>query len=273
MTPVLIERPDARVALVTLNSPERLNALSMGMVSALHDTLGELAADPHCRVVILTGAGRGFCSGLDLSEPPVAPSAHGGRFPAAGLRTQEFVASLVEKIMALPQPVIAAINGPAVGGGLALAAACDLRIAASSATFSTMFIRLGVSGCDIGISYTLPRLVGAGRAAELIYTARRFDADEAKRIGFVSESVGDADLLTRTQQIADVLLSHSPFALEMTKQVFRVNQDAPNVAAAIALENRTQILAGSGGDFTEAVAARAEARPPYWAAEGAGNGR
>lgn len=263
----MIERPDTRVAVVTLNRADRLNALSMGMVSALHDALDELAAEPHCRVVVLTGAGRGFCSGLDLSEPPVAPSASGRTFPASGLRTQEFVASLVPKIMALPQPMIAAINGPAVGGGLGLAAACDLRIAASSATFSTMFIRLGVSGCDIGISYTLPRLVGSARAAELIYTARRFDAEEAQRIGLVSEVVADADLLTNAQQIADGLFSHSPFALEMTKQVFRANQDASNVEAAIALENRTQIPAGSGGDFAEAVAARAERRPPYWATE------
>jgi enoyl-CoA hydratase/carnithine racemase len=250
---------------VTLNSPDRLNALSMGLVAGLHDTLDELAADSRCRVVILTGAGRGFCSGLDLSEPQVAPSAKDRKGAAASLRTQEFIASLVPKIIRLPQPVIAAVNGPAVGGGMALAAACDVRIASTTALFGVQFIRLAVSGCDIGISYTLPRLIGAARAAELIYTARHFGADEAERIGFVSEVVSDDELLPRAMKIADVLISHSPFALEMTKQVLRANQDAPNVDAAIALENRTQILAGSGGDFEEAVAARAEKRLPYWA--------
>jgi enoyl-CoA hydratase len=265
VTSVVIERPTPRCAVVTLNNPERLNALSMSLVAALHGALDELATDSRCRVVILTGAGRGFCSGLDLSEPQVAPTAKDRSGPAASLRTQEFIASLVPKIIRLPQPVIAAVNGPAVGGGMALAAACDLRIASTSVLFGVQFIRLAVSGCDIGISYTLPRLIGAARAAELIYTARHFGADEAERIGFVSEVVADDELLDRARQIADILVSHSPFALEMTKQVLRANQDAPNVDAAIALENRTQILAGSGGDFVEAVAARNENRPPYWA--------
>jgi enoyl-CoA hydratase len=162
---------------------------------------------------------------------------------------------------------VAAVNGPAVGGGFALAAASDLRIAGASASFCTQFIRLGVSGCDIGVSYTLPKLIGGARAAELIYTARRFDAYEAERIGFVSEVVAKDDLLSRAEEIASVMLSYSPFALEMTKQVFRANQDAANVGAAIALENRTQVLAGSSGDFAGAVAARAEGRLPYWATE------
>ncbi len=264
-TPVLLERPASRLAVITLNNPARLNALSTAMVSALHATLDELAGDSRCRVLILTGAGRGFCSGLDLSEPAVAPTARDRSGAASNLRTQEFIASLVPKIISLPQPVIAAVNGPAVGGGFALAAASDLRIAGAGASFCTQFIRLGVSGCDIGISYTLPKLIGGARAAELIYTARRFGADEAERIGFVAEVVPDADLLSRAEEIASVMLSHSPFALEMTKQVVRANQDAANVSAAIALENRTQVLAGSGGDFAEAVAARSEGRPPYWA--------
>jgi enoyl-CoA hydratase len=261
---VLTARPTPQCAVVTLNNPERLNAMSMDLVSALHETLDALATDPDCRVVILTGAGRGFCSGLDLSERPIAPTAGHRTGSASGLRTQEFIASLVPKMMRLPQPVIAAVNGPAVGGGMALAAACDLRIASASALFGVQFIRLGVSGCDIGISYTLPRLIGAARAAELIYTARHFGPKEAERIGFVSEVVDDPELLPRAMQLAEVLVSHSPFALEMTKQVFHANQDASSVDAAIALENRTQILAGAGGEFGEAVAARVENRPPSW---------
>lgn len=255
---VLTEQPTPDLTVVTLNNPARLNALSMEMVSELHDTLDALA-ESECRVVILTGAGRGFCSGLDLSEPAVAPTARVRSGPAAGMRTQEFIASLVPKIMALPQPVIAAVNGVAVESGLGIAAACDLRIAARSATFCTQFIKLGISGCDIGISYTLPKLVGATRAAELIFTARRIGGDEAERIGLVSELLDDEHLLIRAREIADVLLSYSAFGLEMTKQVLRANQDAANVTGAIALENRTQILAASqlfatsGKTFADAV--------------------
>jgi enoyl-CoA hydratase/carnithine racemase len=261
--PVLIDHPTPDLAVVTLNNPDRLNALSMEMVAQLHATFDELA-ESDCRVVILTGAGRGFCAGLDLSSPAVAPTARTRSGPAAGMRTQEFIASLVPKVMRLPQPVIAAVNGPCVGGGLGIAAACDFRIAARSALFCTQFIRLGISGCDIGVSYTLPKLLGATRAAELIFTARRVSGEEAERIGLASEVVDDDQLLTRARQIAKMLLSHSPFGLEMTKQVFNANLDAANVDAAIALENRTQILASSSGDFAEAVAARAEKRPPRW---------
>jgi len=243
---------------VTLNNPDRVNALSMEMVSQLYETFDALA-ESDTRVVILTGAGRGFCSGLDLSQPAVAPTAENRTGPAAGMRTQEFVAGLVPKVMALPQPVIAAVNGAAVGGGLGLAAACDLRIASRSALFCTQFIKLDLSGCDIGVSYTLPKLIGTTRAAEMIFTARHVGADEAERIGLVSEVVDDERLLTRAREIADILLSYSPFGLEMTKQVFRANLDAANVEAAIALENRTQILAAtqmfaaSGQSFSDTV--------------------
>jgi enoyl-CoA hydratase len=241
---VLTDQSTPQLTVITLNNPDRLNAMSMDLVSQLHDTLDALG-ESESRVAIITGAGRGFCSGLDLSQPAVAPTAQVRTGAAAGMRTQEFVASLVPKIMALPQPVIAAVNGPAVGGGLGVAAACDLRIASRSAQFCTQFIKLGISGCDIGISYTLPKLVGATRAAELIFTARKFGADEADRIGLVSEVVDDGQLLPRAREIADVLLSYSPFGLEMTKQVFRANQDAPNISAAITLENRTQILSAT----------------------------
>ncbi|MGZ6982862.1 MAG: enoyl-CoA hydratase/isomerase family protein [Ilumatobacteraceae bacterium] len=263
MNLVLTDQPAPQLTVVTLNNPDRLNALSMEMVSQLYATF-EALAESDTRVVILTGAGRGFCSGLDLSQPAIAPTAKAKTGPAAGMRTQEFVAGLVPKVMALPQPVIAAVNGAAVGGGLGLAAACDLRIAARSALFCTQFIKLGLSGCDIGVSYTLPKLLGATRAADLIFTARRVGAEEAERIGLVSEIVDDEKLLTSARKIADILLSYSPFGLEMTKQVFRANLDAANVEAAIALENRTQILAAtqmfaaSGQTFSDAVEPKAK---------------
>lgn len=254
------------VAVLTLNRPERLNALSFALVEELHAALDALERDNACRVVVLTGAGRGFCSGLDLKDDThVAPTAAGLSGPAAAMRTQEYIASLVPRIQRLPQTVIAAVNGPAFGGGLALAAACDLRIASHSARFGVQFIRIGISGCDIGISYTLPRLIGTGRATELITTAREFDAAEAERIGLVTCLVPDAELLRAATELAETLCAHSPFALAMTKQVLIANATAATVDAAVALENRTQILAGTGGEFAEATAAFVERRTPNWA--------
>ncbi|GAA4482448.1 enoyl-CoA hydratase-related protein [Rhodococcus olei] len=267
MSTVIRHRPSPDVLVATLNRPDRLNALNPELVGDLHALLDDLERDTSCRVVVLTGAGRGFCSGLDLSEPAAAPVAASLSGPAAGMRTQEFIASLVPRIQRLPQPVIAAVGGAAYGGGMALAAACDLRIASESAHFGVQFVKLGLSGCDIGISYTLPRIVGSARAAELIMTARRVDAAEAERIGLVSRVVPDDDLLDTALDLAETLCEHSPFGLEMTKQVLTANRDAPNVDAAIALENRTQILAGTGGDdFAEAVAAFREKRRPRWSA-------
>lgn len=269
MTLIDIARPDPAVATITLNRPERLNAPSFALVEELHAALTALENDNTCRVVILTGAGRGFSAGLDLKDPTrTAPTAAGLTGPAAGMRTQEYIASLVPRLQRLPQTVIAAINGPAFGGGLALAAACDLRIAATSARFGVQFIKIGISGCDIGISYTLPRLVGAGRATELITTAREFDTAEAERIGFVTRVVPDAELLDTARELAATLCGHSPFALAMTKQVLTANAYAGGIDGAIALENRTQILAGTGGEFAEAAAAFIERRPPAWAQTG-----
>ncbi|MBM4479257.1 enoyl-CoA hydratase-related protein [Prescottella equi] len=265
MTLIDIARPAPDVAILTLDRPERLNALSFALVEELHDALAAFERDNSCRVVILTGAGRGFCAGLDLKDPVhTAPTAAGLTGPAAGMRTQEYIASLVPRIQRLPQTVIAAINGPAFGGGLALAAACDIRIASTSARFGVQFVKIGISGCDIGISYTLPRIVGGGRAAELITTGREFDATEAERIGFVTRVAEDGELLDTATELAATLCNHSPFALAMTKQVLVANASAGSVDAAIALENRTQILAGTGGEFAEAVTAFAERRAPSW---------
>jgi len=258
-------RPTASVALLTLNNPARLNALSFALVEELHDALSAVEYDNSCRVLVITGAGRGFCAGLDLKdEQRIAPNAIGMNPPAASMRTQEYIASLVPRLQRLPQTVIAAVNGPAFGGGLALAAASDIRIAADTATFGAQTIKIGISGCDIGISYTLPRIIGGGRATELITTARVFDATEAERIGFVTRLVPADDLVDSALELAETLCTHSPFALEMTKQVLIANADAASLDQAIALENRTQILAGTGGEFTEAVAAFAERRAPSW---------
>lgn len=265
MSEILVDRSRADVAVVTLNRPDALNALTFPLVDELHETFDALDADNSCRVVVLTGAGRGFCAGLDLKEiGPSSRSAGLGGGPRAGMRSQAHIAALVPRIRSMQQPVIAAINGPAYGGGLALACACDLRIAAESARMCVQFIKVGISGCDIGISYTLPRLVGVSRAHELILTARAFGAEEAERIGLVSRVVPDGTAVDVARELAATLCSYSPFAVMMTKEVMWANVDAPNVEAAIHMENRTQILASTTGDVMEAAAAFAEGRPPVW---------
>ncbi len=199
-----------------------------------------------CRVVVLTGAGRGFCSGLDLTDPNPPQAGGGTEFPRSGMRWQERIADLTARIHRLRQPVIAAVNGPAYGGGFGIALACDIRIACESARFCTQFIKLGLGGCDIGVSYTLPRIVGAGPAFDLILTARVVDADEALRLGLVSR-LSDDRCVDDALAIAETLCGYGKFGLESTKQVLWANLEASSLEAALHVENRSQILASTGG--------------------------
>jgi len=256
---VLLDRSRPELALVTLNRPDRLNAISPEVVDALHRTLDELAADEACRVVILTGAGRGFCAGLDLAAPRASSGPAG--VPTL-FRWQERFAGMVRKLHRLPQPVIAAVNGPAAGGGFALAAGADVRVAASTAKFHVAAIRIGLSAGESGLTYLLPRLIGASRAFELMVTGRPIDAEEAERIGLVSRVVADDEVVKAAIEIAEQILSNSPFGVRQTKQIMWRNLDAADLEAATDLENRTQILAVQTGDFREATTAFVEKRPP-----------
>jgi len=264
MTTVRRETIDPGITLLTLDRPERLNAMSRELVRDLHDALADVADDRECRVVILTGAGRGFCAGLDLKETGdiATDVADGGGGPPAALRGQQQIASLVTRLRSLSKPVIAAVNGPASGGGLALALACDVRVAAESARFNVAFIRVGLSGCDIGVSYLLPRLLGASRAFELMLTGRMIDAPEADRIGLVSKVVPDGKVVDAALETAELIRANSPFGVWMTKEVMWDNLEASSLQAAIDLENRTQLLASYTGDMREAMAAFVEKRPP-----------
>jgi enoyl-CoA hydratase len=245
-------RPD--VTLITLNRPEKLNALNYGLVEDLHRAIDEVKADNACRVVVLTGAGRGFCSGLDLTDP-FPPEANAGlEPPRAGMRWQERIAELTTRLIRLRQTVIAAVNGPAYGGGFALAMASDIRIASESARFCTQFIKLGLGGCDIGVSYTLPHVVGAGHAFDLILTARTVLADEALRLGLVSR-LSDGSVVDDALEIAETLCGYGKFGLESTKQVLWANLEASSLEAALQVENRSQILASTSGELNAAAAA------------------
>jgi enoyl-CoA hydratase len=264
MTTVRSETIDEGVTQLTLDRPERLNAMSRELVRDLHDALGAVGEDRECRVVILTGAGRGFCAGLDLKETGdlATEVADGGGGPPAAMRGQQQIASLVTRLRTLPKPVIAAVNGAATGGGLALALACDVRVASESAQFNVAFIRVGLSGCDIGVSYLLPRLVGASRAFELMLTGRMVDATEADRIGLVSRVVPDGKVVDAARETAELIRANSPFGVWMTKEVMWDNLEASSLQAAIDLENRTQLLSSYTGDMSEALAAFLEKRPP-----------
>jgi enoyl-CoA hydratase len=259
---VLVEEVKSGITKITLNRPERLNAMNYELVQGLHDVFGELAADPSCRVVVLTGEGRGFCAGLDLAEGASPPTAKGMGRAQAGMTVQKLIAGLVPRMRAMPQPIVAAVNGAASGGGLALALASDVRIAAASARFNVAFVRIGLSGCDIGVSWLLPRLVGASRAFELLLTGRLIDATEADHIGLITKVVPDGSVVDAAMETAELIAGNSPFGVRMTKEVMWSQLEIGSLQAGIDLENRTQVLSSFTGDLTEAMAAFLQKRPP-----------
>jgi enoyl-CoA hydratase len=260
------EGPESGIRILTMDRPERLNAMNGALIDQLHERLGELRADQDARVVILTGAGRGFCSGLDLQDSPptgMASSEGRGRMQR-GMDLQQRIATLVPLMRSLRIPVIAAVNGAASGGGLALALASDVRIAAESAKFNVAFVRIGLSGCDIGVSWLLPRWIGASRAFELMLTGRMVLSDEAERIGLVSRVVPDDQLLAAALQTAGQICANSPAGVWMTKEVMWSQLEVGSLQAGIDLENRTQILTSYTEDMAEAVGAFLAKRPPEY---------
>jgi enoyl-CoA hydratase/carnithine racemase len=264
---VFVEAVGPGITQVTLNRPERLNAMNYALISGLYEALDELAEDQTCRVIILTGAGRGFCAGLDLTEGASPPSAKGLGRPQAGMSVQKMIAGLVPKMRAMPQPIISAVNGAASGGGLALALASDVRIADATARFNVAFVRIGLSGCDIGVSWLLPRLVGASRAFELLLTGRLIDAQEADRIGLVTRVVDAGRAVESARETAELIVGNSPFGVRMTKEVMWSQLEIGSLQAGIDLENRTQVLSSFTGDLVEAMQAFGEKRPAVFTDE------
>jgi enoyl-CoA hydratase len=266
--PVVVRRPvEPGIHLLELNRPERLNAISRDLLDGLHAELDALAEDRSARVVVLTGRGRGFCAGLDLFDAGHDGSGRNSeRTISDRMRLQKRIAALMTGLRALPQPVIAAVNGPAAGGGLALALASDVRIAGASARFGDAFVRIGLSGCDVGVSWLLPRLIGASRAFELMLTGRVIDAGEADRIGLVSRVVPDEVLLETALGVAREIVGNTPYGVRMTKDVMWGQLETVSMTAGIVMENATQISATYGEDQREAAAAFLEKRPPEFKA-------
>jgi enoyl-CoA hydratase len=256
---------------LTLNRPDRLNALSVEMIQELRQFFGGLDQHLEARVVVVRGAGRAFCAGMDVKDLAeiMGKGAEDGKGPP-GLVTnghilQRSVSEIVIQMRRAPQPLIGAIRGSAAGGGFSLAMACDIRLAGQSARFGANNIRIGYSGGDMGSSYFLPRLIGLSRAAEYLYTGRVMDAAAAERIGFVSRVVPDEQLDQVAEELAREMVSATPFALRLTKEILNMNIDAPSLLAATEVEGRGNLLCGFTEDAQEATrAVFFEKRPPKY---------
>jgi enoyl-CoA hydratase/carnithine racemase len=262
---LLSERAEEHVHRLTLNRPEQLNAMNANLCEALHRELETLAADRSCRVIVLTGAGRGFCAGVDLRGYGQAPGNDGTDTARDHLGNQEHMSRLILRLRDTPQPVIAAVNGPAAGFGLALALGSDIRYAGESAVLRVAFLNIGVSNCDMGTSWLLPRLIGASRAHELMLTGRRVDATEAERIGLVAEAVQDERLIERSLEAAREIAAWAPWGIRLTKRGMWAALEISSEAAAIGYEDRQQIMALHGRAPQEAVSAFLEKRQAEFA--------
>ena len=245
---------------VTLNRPESLNAMSRTMMLELQHYFGELYTRPEIRAVVLRGAGKAFCAGLDLKER--REPGEGG--PVNGLRVQRRVSEIVMRMRRAPQPIISLIHGAASGGGFALALASDIRRAGPGARMNAALIRIGLTACDVGVSYFLPRLVGSALASELLLTGAFIDAERALKVGLVSDLVPEADLEARGQAMVDAILANSPLGVRLTKEALNMNIDAQSLEAAIALEDRQQILCAQTDDMREGIGAFLEKRDPAY---------
>ena len=249
------ENPKDGIGLITLNRPDRLNAINLDMLEELHVLFERLNTDENIRIILITGAGRGFCSGADLLDERIASEAATLFSSAAAhlVKIQRVYSRLIIEMRRLPQPIIAAVNGPAAGGGMCIALASDVIIADSNAAFTPSFINIGLSGGELGSSYFLPKLVGTARAADILLTGRTVDAVEADKIGLISRLVDEKKLMEVALEIATDMLDKTPMGLRFTKEVLNQNQNAPSLESAIELENRNQSILCITPEFFNAV--------------------
>ena len=262
---VNIRRDRDAVTVVEMNDPARYNALTTGLVGDLKEAFASLRDDRETRVIVLAATGKGFCSGANMTGNDVPLETANGRGPVGFIQmAQENLAELILAIHEARQPVIAAVHGGAVGGGFAVSLACDLRVASDEAFFAAHFIRVGLSSCDVGTSYLLPRIVGPTVAAELMLTGRRFSAAEAMRIGLLNRVVARDQLLAEAIDLGAMITANSEYGVYMTKIGMWANLDASSFRNAIQLENRTQVLGCFTGNMAEAGRAFVEKREPIW---------
>lgn len=251
---------DGAVDWLTLNRPESLNAINVPMVTELRDYFGGLYEDDSVRIVVMRGAGRAFCAGLDIKE---AQGRDDNPF-GGGMGFQGYLAEVYIRMRRCPQPILSLVHGPACGGGFSFVLASDIRIAGESARMNAAFIRLGLSACDMGSSYFLPRLVGTSVASELMLTGRFIHADRALATGLVSEVVADADLAKAAEPYLEEMLTTSPMGLRLTKEGLNLAIDAQGLEAAMAIENRNQLMCSRTEDVKEGMRAFIEKRDPVY---------
>lgn len=258
--PVLIKELDDDVLWLTLNRPDQLNAMNRELVEALHDTFADLRHNTAIRYVVLKASGKAFCAGLDLQSN----AWEGDESPQALYALQRSISDIYRAMRQCPQPVIALVQGAACGGGFSLALASDIRIAANNARMNAAYIKAGLTACDMGCSYFLPRLVGLSVASELMMTGRFIDADRALRVNLVSEVVPEQDLISAATTYLDDMRQTSPMGLRLTKEGLNFSVDAPSLEAAMALEDRQQSLVAMTADAREAITSFLNKRDPRW---------
>ena len=261
---VTVEKPQPRTAVVTLNRPDRLNAMSIDLVIELDEALRRVGEDNDVSVVVLTGAGRGFCSGLDLKDYGIIPNLDGLTVGRIAQRSMRYYSRLILTMRSMPQPILAVVNGVAYGGGMCLSLAAELRIAGESAEFNATGIVNGLTSTELGASWLLPRLVGAAHSSDMLLTGRKIGAEEALRMGLVSRVLPDDRLLPEVLELAARMAEFSPYGLQMTKEIIWVNLENPSLQSAIEIEDRNQLMLGFTENLPEAIRAFDERRAPRY---------
>jgi enoyl-CoA hydratase len=262
---ISLEQLGDGVSVIRLARPQARNALTLAMMRELRALLAEIANDQHCRVLLLAAEGDGFCAGLDLKQALQGEEAP--QHPSEWMALQELFAGTIAMLRALPQPIVAAIQGAAVGAGFGIALAADVRVTAITAKFLVGAVKVGLSAGECGISYHLPRLIGAGRAFEIMLTGREVAAQEAFTIGLSTALVPTDDLFTTALATARSIASNSNYSIKHTKQVMWSNLNATDLSAALKLENHVQVIGLLTNDFHEAALAFAAKRPPKFQRE------
>ena len=267
MSLVIVEKPQPHTSVVTLNRPERLNAMSMELVIELDEALHAIAEDNDTWVCVLTGAGRGFCSGLDLKQVGGVPNIEGLQLGPIAQKSMRYYSRLILTMRRMRQPIICAVNGAAYGGGMCLTLAAEMRVAAASAEFNATGIVNGLTSTELAASWLLPRLIGASHSNDLLLTGRRVGADEAYRLGLVSRVLPDDELMPATLEIAARMCEFSPYGLAMTKDILWVNLENTSLEAAIEIEDRNQLMLGFTENLQEAIRAFDQGRQPVYTDE------
>jgi enoyl-CoA hydratase len=260
---IRIEKPRPHTSVIVMDRPERMNSMAFEQMLPLHEAIAQVAEDNDTWCVVLTGTGRGFCSGADTGESNPPPNIEGLTLTRIATRSMRILSDLVPSLRRMPQPVIAAVNGAAVGGGLCLTLGADIRLAAESAWFRAAGVNNGLTATELGLSFLLPRAIGASRAFEIALSGRDVSAQEAERIGLVSRTVPDDELMGTALDLADQINGWSTQGVALTKRMLWAGLETASLEAAIELESHTQLFVRlTTRNFEEAQRARKQGRKP-----------